>query len=592
MQKQKPKSKNLLQGLMFVLQKLYGLIKGFRKYFAVGLILGLVIEVLRLIEQYLFKGVVDFFAQLSEQTSFEKLFYLIGGMAAMYFSMSFLQFITNLIIVRAEVRVGHYLSLVVFRKHLDLSLAYHEKENTGAKLNKIQNGIESVNRILDRLMWDCAPAILRVIASFVFLVFIDWRMAIVFLIVIPLFVLTTLRMNARVNPLRQGIRLGFEKVYGGFGQAIYNIKTVKAFVQENREKNRAKLGVLDIIKKQLRFFKTMFSVNLLRDIIIAVGNILVVTASAFLAYRAEITPGELVLFISVAVSTYYSLYGLTRVFDNIMDAKVGVERMFEVLDSKDEIAEEKSALKIDLRGEIEFKNVSFDYGDGKVIKNINLKINPGEIVAFVGPSGGGKSTIVKLLYRYYDVQHGSILIDGEPIEKLNVKNYRSQLGIVNQDIDIFNDTIKANIAYGRPRAGLKQIKYAAKIANADEFINKFKKKYDTVVGERGIKLSGGQKQRVGIARAVLVDPKILIFDEATSSLDAGSEKMIQQAIRRVIRGRTTIIIAHRLSTVKNADRIVVIDKGRIAEQGTHKQLIVRGGIYKKLVKLQISGYLD
>ena len=301
---------------------------------------------------------------------------------------------------------------------------------------------------------------------------------------------------------------------------------------------------------------------------------------------------EFVLFFQGGVQTYFSLFELTRTLDHIMNAKVGIDRLLKVIDSDDYIVSHEDGIKRNLQGDVEFKNVSFDYGDGKVLKNINFKIKHGEVVALVGPSGGGKSTVAKLLYRYYDVTSGGILIDDDPIENFDIKNYRSQLGIVNQDIDIFSDTVKANISYGRPKATMKEVHQAAKIANADEFVNKLKKKYDTLVGERGIKLSGGQKQRIGIARAILVDPKILILDEATSSLDSSSEKMIQEAIHRVIKNRTTIVIAHRLSTVKNADKIIVIAKGRISQQGTHSQLMRKGGLYKKFVTLQTSGYLN
>lgn len=592
MESKKFKNESILKSLGYVFRKLYSLIKDFRRGFFIGFTLILLIELLRLAEQYLFKDLVDLVTRIEELNSALSLVYIIAVIAALYLVISLFQYVAGLLTVKTQINVGHYLSLVVFRKHLDLSLRYHEKENTGAKLNKIQNGIESVDRIISFLMWDCAPVLFRCVSSFIFLLFIDYRMGLVFFGAIPFFVLTTIRMNRRAQPLRRGIRTGYERVYGGFGQAIYNIKTVKAFVQEDREKRRAKTGIVEIIKKQFQFVSIVFSVNFIRNLIIALGNIAVMGFGALLAYRGEISTGELVLFISVSGSTYYFLYGLTRVFDNIMDAKVGVERMFGVLDSQDEIVASATAIKLDLIGEIEFRNVSFDYGEGDVLKNINLKIKPGEIVALVGPSGGGKSTIAKLLYRYYDVGRGSILIDGKNITDLEVKHYRSQLGIVNQDIDIFNDTIRANIAYGNPHAKFEDIKKAAEIANAQEFIEKFDRKYETVVGERGVKLSGGQRQRVGIARAVLINPRIFILDEATSSLDASSELMIQQAIARVIKNRTTIIIAHRLSTIKNADRIVVIDNGQIVEQGSHQELLSRQGMYKKLVELQVGGYLE
>jgi len=313
---------------------------------------------------------------------------------------------------------------------------------------------------------------------------------------------------------------------------------------------------------------------------------------AYFAYNGEITPGDLVLFIMVGGNCYYSLYSFSRIVDMVMEAKVGVERIFKVLESKAEIPEKPDSKKVQLKGAIEFNKVYFNYGEGNVLKDVHFKIKPGEVVALVGPSGGGKTTIAKLLYRYFDCTKGKILFDKIDVKDLDLKSMRSQLAIVDQDIDIFNSSVKENIAYGKPEAELSEVKKAARIANAAEFIEKFEKGYNTIVGERGIKLSGGQKQRIGIARAVLVDPRVLILDEATSSLDAESEKMIQDAINKVIKDRTTIVIAHRLSTVKNADKIIVIEDGKIKEIGSHEKLLKKKGVYSKLVELQLSGYLD
>ncbi len=585
------KQKLSLGNLKFVFKSIYDLIRQYRMYFIVAFGAIVAIQLFDLAASYAFKEIID--SLIGSAGSVTKTVIVWAGLWALfYFAISGLEYFNSRWIVKVEIKIGHYLSLKVYQKLIGLSLGYHEKENTGAKLTKIDNGCESVRRIMDRIMWDFTPTMLKVIFSFIFLMFIDWRIALTFLIIIPVFFWLTLKMNSSVYCLRKKIRHNTEKVYGKFGQAIYNVKTVQAYVQEKREIQEAKTGVWKIIKTQFRYIRILFSYNFWRFNIVGVGISLVIGLGLYLVSLQQISTGELVLFINISFSSYFQLYSLTRIFDDIMEAKVGVERILKVLNSDAEIPKNPEAKKIELRGGIEFKNVYFDYdADEKVLKNINLNIKPGEIVALVGHSGGGKTTLAKLLYRYFDVKKGHIKIDGIDIRDLDLDTYRAQLGIVSQDIDIFNDTVRANIAYGEPRASFSKIIESAKMANAHEFIEKFKKKYNTVVGERGIKLSGGQRQRVGIARALLTEPKILIFDEATSSLDAESEKLIQEAIKRVIKKRTTIIIAHRLSTVKNADRIVVLDKGKIVEVGTHEQLIKMKGAYAKLVKLQISGYL-
>ncbi|KKR08053.1 MAG: ABC transporter related protein [Parcubacteria group bacterium GW2011_GWC2_39_14] len=577
--------------LKLVFSSIYDLIKQYRRYFIVAFAVIILQQLIDLAANYTFKEIID--ALISQPGQVIKQVFEWGGLWALcYFAISGLEYFNSRWIVKVEIKIGYYLALRVYQKLIGLSLGYHEKENTGAKLTKIDNGCESVRRIIDRILWDFGPTVLKVIFSFVFLMFIDWRVAFTFLIIIPVFFWLTLKMNASVYGLRRTIRSKNEKVYGKFGQAIYNVKTVQAYVQEEREMNESKKGFWSLIRTQFRYIKILFSYNFWRYNIVGVGMALVIGLGLYLASLKEITPGELVLFINISFSTYFQLYALTRIFDDIMEAKVGVERILKILNSDAEIGDSENAKKIDIKGFIEFKNVYFDYDGEKVLHGINFKIKPGEVVAIVGHSGGGKTTLAKLLYRYFDVKKGQILIDGIDLRELDLNKYRSQLGIVSQDIDIFNDTVKSNIAYGKPHTSLKKIIEASKVANAHEFIQNLKKKYDTVVGERGVKLSGGQRQRVGIARAILIEPKILVLDEATSSLDAESEKLIQHAIKQVIRNRTTIIIAHRLSTVKNADRIIVLDKGRIIEVGTHAQLIRKRGAYAKLVNLQISGYLS
>lgn len=583
--------KAFFQGLIFVFKKIWFLLKDYRKYFLIGFILIVFLEGLYLASQYFYKLVIDNLLAIKDGAAWETLVYSIVGLAVIYIFTGLIEFLNTLIIVKAEIRSEHYLSLLVFDKFLNLSLGFHEKQNTGGKLNKLNNGLNSVRTAIDKLIWEFLPTILRVVMSFFFLLFVNYRIALVFILAIPIFIFLTIRMNIKVFHLRKEIWKGIEGVYGKYGQALYNVRTVQAFVQEERETDRAKVGIVGLIKKQFGYMNTRLSYNLWRSLVVSFGSILAVCFGAYLAFKGEITAGDLVMFLGIAMNSYYSLFNISRIFDDVMEAKSGIENMFTILDSEEVVPENDNAVKLKLTGAVEFQNVSFDYGKGKILKNINFVIKPGETIALVGPSGAGKTTVAKLIYRYFDCQVGNILIDGHNIKDLNVRYLRRQLGVVNQDIELFDDTVKNNIAYGKARVSKVELEKAAKVASAHEFIQELEKGYDTLVGEKGVKLSGGQKQRLGIARAVLMDPKILILDEATSSLDSSSEKMIQSAIQRVIKNRTTIVIAHRLSTVKNADRIIVLDKGRIVEQGTHEDLMRSGGLYRKLVNLQVDGYL-
>ena len=576
---------------VFFLKKAVLLMSGYRRFFIFGLILLFITESLQLLAQYWFSNIVDFLPQLAAGGVIDKLIWLVAAMVASFLIISVVEYFTVLLMTKTMIRFEHHLSLIVYGKLLDLSMAYHERENTGAKLTKLENGIDRFRDMLERLFWDFSPTIIRVVISAVVLFTIDYRIALVFIAVVPLYLLLTIRMNNKVNPIRKQIREGYESVYGKFTQAVFNVKTVQLFAQEAEEKRRAKTGIAGIIRSQFRWAHINFKANFWRSNVNNLGIILILSFGVYLAVRGQITIGELVLFLTLSFDSYDGLYNMSRVIDHLLDAKVSVERMLKILENDEVVKSAPNAVKLNLKGKIEFRDVSFAYKDKNVLDDIELTVEPGEVVALVGPSGGGKSTIAKLLYRYYDVSHGGLFIDGVDIKKLNLRHFREQLGMVSQDIDMFDDTIKENIAYGKPGASIRAIKAAAMAANADEFIEKIPEKYEAMVGERGVKLSGGQRQRIGIARALLVNPKILVLDEATSSLDSESERKIQQAIRRLIKGRTTIIIAHRLSTIRNADKIVVIDQGRIAEAGKHDELMAKGGIYSRLVNLQVSGYL-
>ena len=295
----------------------------------------------------------------------------------------------------------------------------------------------------------------------------------------------------------------------------------------------------------------------------------------------------------MSVNAYSALFRLSRFYDRMEEGKEGVRRLMELFSAKSDLVVKKDAIKPNhIKGVIEFKDVQFNYGSSKksALNKISFKIEAGKMVALVGPSGSGKTTIARLVYRHYDPTSGQVLLDGKDLRDYDLHGFRHFLAIVPQEVEIFDLSVRDNIAYAKPDATQSEIEAAAKTANAHEFITKLDNGYETMVGERGIKLSGGQRQRLGIARALIANPKILIFDEATSSLDSQSEYLIQDAMDKIAKNRTTIVIAHRLSTIKKADKIIVLEEGSVVEEGSHLELAkIKGGLYAKLLKLQQLG---
>jgi ABC-type multidrug transport system fused ATPase/permease subunit len=316
----------------------------------------------------------------------------------------------------------------------------------------------------------------------------------------------------------------------------------------------------------------------------------------YFVYRGALSVGTLIFAFTLSEKAYISLYRLSRFYDRMEEGREGVNRLLKLFNSETAIINKKNGYKPKkIQGEIKFAGVAFYYGDNKkpAVSNLNFKISSGCVTALVGPSGGGKTTLARLIYRHYDPQEGKVLLDDKDLRDYDLKSFRKFLAIVPQEVEIFDLSVRENIAYAKPEASFKEVQAAARIANAEEFITKLEKGYETMVGERGIKLSGGQRQRVGIARAILANPRILIFDEATSNLDSQSEVLIQDAMEKISRNRTMIIIAHRLSTIKKADKIIVLENGQVAEEGSHSELAhVNGGLYAKLLKLQELGEVE
>lgn len=556
------------------------------------LILIVVTEIVELFNPYVLKYIIDFIVNFDR----ERLMYL-GGLILVFVFVNQISSIFGYFIGRWGVKFTgdavNNLQKKAQSKMVYLSLSYHEKESTGNKISKINRGIDKVENLLNDAYWQVAPTIVQLLLTTITLFWVNWMFGLVFMFFSPIFVVITLKLNNKVAPLRTVIHDDWENESGRMAQSIININAVKSFVQEEREIKEYVRIADRILNNVVRMFNIIFKINILRDLVINLGQVFIIIFGVYLVWVGSITVGSLVFVITISQKALYSLYRISRLYDRIMDSSEAIDRLYELGQEESDITNPKNGIKpSNIKGVIEFNDVSFSYnkeGD-KVLDNINLKINSGCLTALVGPSGGGKTTLARMIYRHYDPQSGHVLLDNKDLKEHDIYSFRKFISIVPQEVEIFDMSIRANIAYAKPDAGQKEIMAAARIANAEEFIEKLPKKYDTEVGERGIKLSGGQRQRIGIARAILANPRILIFDEATSNLDSYSEKLIQEAIGKIRKDRTMIIIAHRLSTIKKADKIVVLENGKVVEIGNHFELArTKGGLYSKLIKLQEMG---
>jgi ABC-type multidrug transport system fused ATPase/permease subunit len=548
--------------------------------------------ILDLIKPYVVKLVIDNLTNFKP----EDLFFMTILIAVFFTSdqiRSWVSYINNVKILKLSVDTEYYLGIRAQYKLMFLPLSYHEQENTGNKIVKIERGISRITNLIENISWEVVPTFIQIIFSLIVLFWSDYRLGLPLLILAPLFLYLTQKTNKEMLPKRKEMYKKYEEASGKMAQSIININAVQSFVQENQE-----LSNFDKVKKEIQknehfqWSKVMRS-GFYRNIIVDFGNAAVLLIGIFLVYQNDITIGTLIFAFTMSVNSYSALFRLSRFYDRMEEGKEGVRRLMDLFAAKsDLVVKEDAFVPANIEGAIEFKEVSFNYNNSTkpALDKINFTIEAGKMVALVGPSGSGKTTIARLIYRHYDPTSGEIILDGRNLKDYDLHGFRKFLAIVPQEVEVFDVSVRDNIAYARPEATQAEIEAAANIANAHEFIVRLDKGYDTLVGERGIKLSGGQRQRLGIARALLADPKILIFDEATSNLDSQSEALIQEAMERIAKNRTTIIIAHRLSTIKKADKILVFEDGEMIEEGSHAELAhIQGGLYSKLLKLQELG---
>ena len=471
-----------------------------------------------------------------------------------------------------------------------LSLSFFERTSTGELMSRVTSDVNALEQFVTHGVILTTVDLLRLLGASAVLLVLDWRLALAVLIPVPIVAVGLRGYNRYSRPIYRRVRDRLGDISARLQDDLAGIRVVQAFGQEDAELERFRTVSEKYYHERVRairawstFFPAMYFVS-------AVGGVLVLGFGARMVVGGQISLGTLVAFLAYIASFYDPLRRLTEVDDTFQQAIAAAERIFELLDEKPDVQDAPDAVELThVKGDVVFDDVHFGYGDGdEVLHDIEFHMAPGQVIALVGPSGAGKTSIANLLCRFYDPAHGRVLVDGYDLRQVKLESLRWHVAVVLQDTFLFNATVRENLLYGKPDAADEEIIAAAQAAYAHEFITQMPNGYDTEIGERGVKLSGGQRQRLALARAILADPRILILDEATSSVDAEAEYLIQQALEGVMKGRTSLVIAHRLSTIRNADKIIALEGGRIREIGNHGELLALGGLYSQLYQRQLE----
>jgi subfamily B ATP-binding cassette protein MsbA len=476
----------------------------------------------------------------------------------------------------------------VFKKLQRLSVSFYDKNKTGTIMSYVTNDVNALQSAMVENTIEMITEGFILIGSVVAMIYLDWRLTLFTVCAFPVVLWFMEFFGKKIRKTGGRIQECTADITSVLQESVASARVIKSFVREDYEVDRFDVENKANFRANMKNAQLMATLTPVVELVAAIGVTMIIWYGGNNVINGTITAGSLVAFLTYAVNISNPIKRLTRVIGNIQKALAAAQRVFMIIDMPEEIAESRDAKQLpEVSGKVEFQNVSFAYNDkGNVITDLSFSVKPGEVIAIVGPSGAGKSTIANLLPRFYDVNKGDIKIDGHSVREVTLDSLREQVGIVPQETMLFNGSVYNNILYGRLDATKEEIEAAAKAANAHDFIMQLTDGYETKLGDRGVNLSGGQRQRIAIARAILKNPRILILDEATSALDTESERVVQEALDRLMVGRTSFVIAHRLSTVKNADKILVLEKGNLVESGTHDELLALDGLYAHLYKIQ------
>jgi ATP-binding cassette, subfamily B, bacterial len=495
-----------------------------------------------------------------------------------------------------KTRLGMHYTLLentVERLHR-MPLSFHRTEGVGAIMTRLDRGIQGFINAVTQILFNVFPAILYLAMSVGIMLNLNWKLALLVLCFVPLPAAIAAWAGPEQTRRERTLLDQWAKIYSRFNEVLSGIVTVRSFTMEEREKRRFLTDVQTANQVVIRGVGLDTGLGAATNLVVTFARIAAIALGGVLIIEGQITLGTLIAFLGYVGGLFGPVQGLTGIYQTLQRAEVSLQEIFGILDVQDTLGDSPNAIELtNVQGSVSFDNVRFNYGrlDRPVLDGVNLEVTPGETLAIVGPSGSGKTTMMALLMRFYDPKDGVIRVDGHDLRALKQASLRRNIGVVLQEPLLFNDTVRNNIAYGRPTASFSEIEEAAKAANAHDFIMHLPEAYETVAGERGSRLSVGERQRLTIARALLKNPPILVLDEATSSLDAESEALVQEALERLMKNRTTFVIAHRLATVVHADRIIVLKDGKIAESGRHHQLFKLNGYYTSLVQRQTRGLI-
>jgi len=472
-----------------------------------------------------------------------------------------------------------------------LSLAFHDQNRTGDLISRVTSDVDDIQSFIASGLLSSVINVLTLVGMVVVMFWLNWQFTLIALSVAPVLFVVVFTYTRRIKQATRKVRKKESVVFSVVEEVLSSMRVVKAFARERYEEERLQEASLNQVESSLRARSLKAKLTPLVDLIVASGTCLVLWFGAKLTLRGALSVGSMVLFIQYLSKMYKPMQELSKMTDTYSKAAVGYERIQEILQTDNEVRDLRGAKVVkSLKGKIEFEHVSFAYTpDQAIIKDISFRIEPGQVAALVGPTGVGKTTIVSLVPRFYDPVTGVVKIDDVDVKRFKQSSLRQHISYVLQESVLFHGPLWQNIAYGKPEASRKEIERAAELANATEFIEKLPQGLDTIVGERGMTLSGGQRQRIAIARAIIRNSPILMLDEPTSGLDAASEKLVFEALDRLMQDKTTIVIAHRLATIRRADVIYVINDGTIVEQGKFDELLQAGGLFAELHRLQFNG---
>jgi ATP-binding cassette subfamily B protein/subfamily B ATP-binding cassette protein MsbA len=571
------------------LKALMRYMKPYRLHIFVATVCMIMVTAMNMAGPWMIRNLISTVTQSIEgKASIAQVNFLALAVIAIYLLRAVSQFGTNYISHYAAWKILENIRSHLYDHLQKLSLRFFHDKQTGELMSRVLDDTRNFEQLLAHAIPTLVVNGLMLIGVSVILFSMNLKLALYTLIPIPLLFWMVVKFSKISRPMFKEAQKEIAEVSAILQDNFSGIKEIKAFTQEEYESKRTLSRIAAYTRAILRALKLSNAFHPSIEFVSGLGTVIVIFFGGRLALANQLALEDLVAFLLYLNTFYQPITSFGMINEGIQHALASAERVFEILNEEPEIKDAPDAIEVDrVKGKIEFRNVSFRYVDDvPVLKNVSFKVNPGEMIALVGPTGVGKTTIANLIPRFYDPDSGQILIDDIDIRKIKLSSLRKQISMVSQDVFLFNGTVKENILYGRPDATDEEVIAAAKAANAHDFIMELPEGYNTRVGERGVKLSGGQKQRISIARALLKDAPILILDEATSSVDTQTEKLIQEALENLMKNRTTIVIAHRLSTIRDADQIIVLKDGEIVEAGKHNELLKAGGLYSQLCKAQ------